>query len=195
MLCYISRLLYIQSKCNLAITITARYCTRTFGNHRPGKLTLQISTLLTFYDSASVRVLYSSIYSTLQQSPFWDCIYGSQALLSFNNIRFSFHVLIYIVHYGNRPSEITHTDLRYLSFNNIRFSFRVLIYIVHYSNRPSEITHTDLRHFSFNNTRFSFRVLIYIVHYGNRPCEITHTDLGYFSHLTIYAFLSVYLSI
>ena len=138
---------------------------------------------------------YTRLYSTLRQSPFWDCIYGSQALLSFNNIRFSSRVLIYIVHYGNRPSEITHTDLRHLSFNNIRFSFRVLIYIVHYSNRPSEITHTDLRHFSFNNTRFSFRVLIYIVHYSNRPCEITHTDLGYFSHLTIYAFLSVYLSI
>ena len=57
MLCYISRLLYIRSKCNLAITITGRYCTSTFGNHHSQKLTLQISTPITFYDSASFRVL------------------------------------------------------------------------------------------------------------------------------------------
>ena len=135
------------------------------------------------------------LYSTLRQSPFWDCIYGSQALLSFNNIRFSLRVLIYMVHYGNRPSEITHTDLRHFSFNNIRFSFRVLIYIVHYGNRPSGIAYTDLRHFS-HLTIYAFLSVYLSIWYTTAIALLRlHIRISGTSHLTIYAFLCVYLSI
>ena len=72
-------------------------------------------------------------------------------------------------------------------------NWKILYKYIRQSPFP-EINPTDID--TYNILRFCFfRVLAYIVHYGNRPSGIAYTDLRHFTHLTIYAFLSVYLSI